>query len=181
MARDEQDGLALAEVISAIKRELQIFEDATNDGKDLGLSLTGVKVDLAVKNVRKADGKVTFGISFLGLGGTVGGGGEVSDEEVSTLTVTLTPPEASVLMAAADAAPLALAQTLIDARLQLLAGLAEEPKLRPTSLKLEIKFGVTKGGGPTGEFAFKIFSGKAGATVSRADTQTITLTFGKAD
>jgi hypothetical protein len=177
MAFDTEDGLALADVISAIKRELQIYEHATNDGKDLGLELADVTVALAVKNIRKADGSIGFGISFFGLGGKVGGAAEVSSESVSTLTVELAPPKQKLLMAADDRLQLDLATTLIDARAQLIAGLEEEPRLVPASLKLEIKFVVTKGGGPTGEFEFKILSGKAGATASRADTQTITLTF----
>lgn len=177
MSADASEGLGLADVIAAIKRELKTYEKATNDGQHLGLELTDVDVTLAVKTIKKADGSISVGISFFGIGGKVGGGAEISAEDVSTLSVKLAPPKQDVLMVAGETEDLGLASMLIEARAQLIAGLGEEPVLAPKALTLEVKFAVTKGGGPKAAFEFKIISGSATGTVSRADTQVVKLTF----
>jgi hypothetical protein len=105
----------------------------------------------------------------------VGGQTEISVENISTLSVKLAPPEQSFLMAADDLDHLELASTLMEAQAQLIAGLSEKPVLPPKSLSLELKFVASTGGGPQGQFEFRIISGKA----SRADTQTVKLTFKK--
>ena len=180
MTNTAEDGIPLADVISAIKRELQIYEKATNDGQDLGLELTDVDVTLAVQNVRKADGGITFGISLWGIGGKVGGAADATADNLSTLSVKLSPPKQSVVMADENFAHLELASTLIEARAQLLAGLSEKPALPPSALTLELKFVITKGAGPKAEFSFSIISGKLDGRVTQANTHTVKLTFKEA-
>ena len=165
----------VAKVITEIKRELQVVQSTPSP--NVGLTLSKVTLDFTLTRTVDANGKVTIGIPAIEA--EVGATGQVKSEDTSSMTIELVPPKAEAAMSAVQAENLGIAEAVIDARKQLAAGLAEEPKLMPNKVDLTFKYVLTAEGGPTGKIKFLIVSVEAGATVSSAHTQSITLSFSK--
>ena len=72
------------------------------------------------------------------------------------------------------------ARVFVDTRTALLQGMNDPPKLEPNKVTIALKFVVTRTGGATGQIKFLVFTLGGGATLTSENSNTITLTFGKA-
>lgn len=167
------EGFPLALVIAEVKREIATAQNTA--GLRAGLSLESVEITLAIARISDAAGKVTIGVPMFGA--EAGGGAGRKSEESSSLYVKLTPPAALSIMSGTDARDLGIARAILDTRRELQEGMEDEPKLEPAKVRIELKFVVTRSGGPKGEVKFLVFSAGAGLTWSNADTSSILLTF----
>jgi hypothetical protein len=169
------EGFPLAQVIAQVKKELAAAQSVPGQGA--GLALQTVTLAFSLSRVVDAEGKATIGIPLLGA--ELGGAGGVKSETVSSLLVKLAPPRPIVTMSGEELQELGLTQAILEVRRQLQEGLDDEPKLAPSQVELEIKFALTRKGGPKGEAKFLVFSIGGGATWSAAAVNAVKLTFAK--
>jgi hypothetical protein len=165
----------LAAVIAQVKKELAAAQNIP--GQNIGLALKTVELTFAITHTVDVSGKVAIGVPILSA--DIGGNGERKAEDSSTLTVDLAPPSASITMAGVDSTQFGITQAIVATRKQLAQGLNDEPKLEPRKVSLQLKFGVTRTGGATGQIKFVILTVGGGATKSAGETSTITLNFEK--
>jgi hypothetical protein len=170
-----QDSFPLADVITEVKKELAAAQNTP--GQTAGLSLQSVQINFALTHTTDVNGKVAVGVPIINA--NLGANGDRKAEDSSSLTVELVPPAASITMSGVDSSQFGITQAIVATRAQLAAGLANEPKLQPKKVAIQLKFGVTRSGGGTGQIKFVIFSVGGGAAKSIAETSTITLNFEK--
>jgi hypothetical protein len=170
-----KDALPLATVISQVKKELAAAQNTP--GQNAGLALQSVQIVFALTQTTDANGKVAIGVPIISA--DLGANGDRKAETGSTLTVELAPPTASVTMSGVDASQFGITQAILSTRKQLAEGLNDEPKLDPTKVSLQFKFGITRTGGGTAQIKFLIFTVGGGVTKSDTETSTITLNFAK--
>jgi hypothetical protein len=167
---------AVSAVIAQVKRELAAAQNAP--GAALVLRLEKAEATLAVSRVVDANGKVSVGVPSLGL--DLGGSGGRKAEQSSTLFVELAPPRAGAALGATETWNLGLAEAIVDARRELLKGLADEPKLEPRKVVITIRFGVTRTAGGSGQLQLVLLTLGGGATTTTTDLSTVVLTFAAA-
>ena len=165
----------LADVIAQVKKELAAAQNTPGPG--IGLPLQSVKIDFAITKTTDVNRKIQIGVPIISA--DLGGTGERKAEDSSTISVELQPPTASITMSGTDASDFGITQAIIATRKQLSAGLNDTPKLDPTKVSMQFKFGVTRTGGATGQVKFLVFTIGGGATKASGETSTITLTFAK--
>lgn len=174
-AAQTKDSFPLADVITQVKKELAAVQNTP--GQTLGLVLQSVQVNFAITQTTDVNGKVAIGVPIIGA--DLGANGERKAEDSSSLTVELEPPSASITMSGVDISQFGITQAVLATRHQLAAGLNDEPKLAPKKASIQLKFGITRTGGGTGQIKFLIFTMGGGATKSYGETSTITLNFEK--
>jgi hypothetical protein len=167
----------IAAVVAQVKKELAAAQGTIGAG--LGLKLDTVELSFALTKTTDVNGKVAIGIPIIG-GIDLGGSGERKAEETSSLLIDLIPPSTGPAMSGTDATDFGITQAIVDTRQQLQQGLNDTPRLDPNKVVITLKFVVTKTGGGTGQIKFLVFTLGGGATISGANTNTITLTFSKA-
>lgn len=163
----------LAEVISAVKRELAAAEGEA--GPRAGLVLDEVEIELSVTRSRTAGGKLSVGVPVLGV--ELGGGGALTDKHASKVKVVLAPPAPSLLLRDGGIGDLGIAAAIVDIRSQLVAGLEEEPRLVPKKAEYHLEFAVERAGGPTGKVTFLVVSVGGEGKWTGAATNRIKLSF----
>jgi hypothetical protein len=172
---ETKDSFPLADVIAQVKKELAATQNTP--GQMRGLVLQSVQINFALTQATDVNGKVAIGVPIISA--DVGANGERKSENSSSLTVELAPPSASVTMSGTDSSQFGITQAILSTRSQLAKGLNDEPKLEPRKVSIQLKFGITRTGGATGQIKFLVFTVGGGATKSAAETSTITLNFEK--
>ncbi|VWD34754.1 hypothetical protein BLA39750_04920 [Burkholderia lata] len=166
----------IAAVIAQVKTELEAAQ--STPGAQLGLKLDTVELNFSLTKTTDVNGKVAIGIPVVG-GIDLDANGDRKAEETSSLTVNLVPPEPVAAMSGYDTTNLGITQAIVDTRQQLIQGLNDVPKLDPNKVVITLKFVVTKSGGGSGKIKFLVFTLGGGATITGANSNTITLTFSK--
>ena len=173
-ARAETPVFPLHEVIGEIKKELVAAQNVPGGGTSL--KLDSVELNLALSSATEGSGGVKMGVPEIG---EIGGSAEANLERASSIFITLKPPKPLAVMSGLAVEDLGLTRAIVDTRKELLAAMAEEPVLTPEKVRIELKFTVSKSGGPAGRISFHIFSADASAKWSASRTNTITLNFSK--
>ena len=173
MASAAENGLPLSQIIAQIKHDIEVAQNTP--GKQVGLKLSTVEVNLAVSSVTVADGSTTLGLPFLDTG--VRGQIKQVSEHLSLVSVVLSPPEPKVLLDGSSNVGTRLAKTIVDLREQLAKGVDDEPKLNPKEAKISISFGITQDQSAKGDVEFLVFSADAGISGERAQSSAVILTF----
>lgn len=136
--------VGVADVIEAIKKEIRAMQEVVIG--DPKLELAGV--DLEIKSVitKSAKGEVKAEILPIGLMGSMGG--NIKEDQVQKLQLSLEPPEPVLLKeSSVDLQTLDIANAIVTLRRELQKGLSGQPKLLPKKLDIEVSFGVQRGAG----------------------------------
>ena len=174
-ARAETTIFPLQEVISEIKKELVAAQNTPGGGT--ALKLDSVELNLVLSDATDGSGGLSVGVPEIGA--EMGGSAKASSEKVSTIYVSLKPPKPLAVMGAVTAGDLGLTRVIVETRKELQKAMVDEPVLTPEKVRIEIRFALSKSGGPSGKFHFFVVSADAAATWSASRTNTITLNFSK--
>lgn len=163
----------ISDVIAEVKAQLRVVQQVVIGEPRLELSEVILSIGTVV--IRTLDGKFQIGIPALGMSVAAGGGGLRTCTR--RMTLALEPPEPVITQASTEWGDLDIATAIIAMRRELQKGMAEEPRLLPRSLDIEIAFAAERKSNAEGKVNLVFIQFDPSTGSGEATTNSVTLKF----
>ena len=170
----ETTEIALRRALIDIKRELKVFGDTP--GRELGLELTGVEIELLIGESSRNSSSVELVVPVFsdnGLGTQV----EQFSESGSKITILLAPPQGSQTLSAPEQSVIQFSQLLSAIRETLRDVLKSEPVLIARAVEVELNFVLVTEASASAGVQAKVVTVSAGRAWARTNSNRITLSY----
>ena len=134
----ETTEIALRRTLIDIKRELKVFGDTP--GRELGLELTGVEIELLIGESSRNSSSVGAGGASIFRQRTWHPGGAIQRNRDPSNTILLAPPQGSQTLSAPEQSVIQFSQLLSAIRETLRDVLKSEPVLIARAVEVELNF-----------------------------------------